>query len=260
MKAELGAGEPVALAMNQQQVRTLAADARAVYWASGDLYQYTQDIFRVDRNGGAPILLAHAGHVEQLVVHGSWLYWTEVDAVRRVPTTGGEVKTLADGQTSARGLVVDDSHVYWSDLGSTDIPGGVFRVTIDGGDREVIAASPGFQPWALASNETTLFIANGASNGNIVKVAKAGGGLTEVLAVDVQPWTLAADASRLYWIFALGIRSMDLATGSATSIETPSPPFNIAIDGTRVVWTSIGDGDDNTRVHDASVWTMCKPR
>jgi hypothetical protein len=260
MKAELGGAEPVALVTNQQDVRTVAVDAQAVYWASGDIYQ-AQDIFRVDRDGGAPILLAHAGRVEQLVAHGSWLYWTEGDAVRRVPTAGGEVKTLADGQTSARGLVVDDSHVYWSDWGSDDNAGGVFRVPIDGGDREVIVATPGFQPWALASNETTLFIASSSANGSIWKVPKGATGDTgEAVATDVQPWTLAADASHLYWAVAFGLRSKELATGAVTHIDTPTPPFNIGIDAERVVWTSIGDGDDNTRVHDGSVWTMCKPR
>jgi hypothetical protein len=183
-KAPLGGGSPVSLVSSASCVLPtgLAADATNVYWF--DLMAKT--IYMVPSGGGtavasvsttsAPFLTAAGGYlfwgdtgiyqaqiggtsnhiatttsvVTGLAVDGTSVYWTDGDAVAKVPIGGGTVTTLAMAQKpklaatdaayvyyvengtlkkvptvggavvplapcAAAGLAVDATHVYWTD-------------------------------------------------------------------------------------------------------------------------------------------------
>jgi len=51
-----------------------------------------------------------------LATDGDFVYFTSASAVRKVPVAGGDAALVADHQTRAFSIAVDDRCVYWSDL------------------------------------------------------------------------------------------------------------------------------------------------
>lgn len=101
------------------------------------------------------------------------------NAVRRVPTLGGRVETLAQLETAPSGdLAVDGEHVYFtSQQGNA-----VLRVPKTGGSASIVAQAAA--PTCLAVDATHVYFVTFTKQepaGHVLRVAKAGGN-TEILA------------------------------------------------------------------------------
>ena len=113
MKAPVGGGAPVVLAVAQGQPGPLALDATHLYWANG-----TGEIMALPIAGGTPVTLARAQSAVDVAVDSSNVYWanygtgSSTGTVQSEPLSGGPIATLVAGLTDPEHIVVDGSNVY----------------------------------------------------------------------------------------------------------------------------------------------------
>ena len=63
-----------------------------------------------------------------MTVDATNVYWTQNDGtIMSVPISGGNVTTLAAGQTAPSGIAVDATSVYWVTRGNGNAGGTVMR-------------------------------------------------------------------------------------------------------------------------------------
>jgi hypothetical protein len=84
-------------------------------------------IMKMPARGGAPTVLAANQDVSALAADASGVYWTTSattlppaaadGALLRVPLLGGSPVTLVDGLTLSFGIALDETSVYWTDIG-----------------------------------------------------------------------------------------------------------------------------------------------
>jgi hypothetical protein len=259
MKREIGGGGAVALATGQTAVQTFTIDETSVFWVTGEPFG-SQRIMTIQQDGGTPRPLGSASTVSQLVIRGSYLYWTEYFTVKRMPVTGGDFMTLASDRADARGLAVDDTDVYWTEFGVPTRPAGLFKVPIAGG-KPVLLTDALFSPWGIAMDASWIYVAAFESQGReaIWRVPKPGGAPILLFVDDnLNPWRLIVDGSRLYFSAQGAIKALHLGTDDFSFLDTPVPIFDLALNAKNVFFTFIGAGDDAKRMTDGSVWMTCK--
>jgi hypothetical protein len=105
----------------------VAADADRIYF-SGVVGQGASAVFSI-RHDGTQLTQLASGSAARIVVDGSSVYWLERGqpammgcaptggAIRVVPTTGGDVHTLASSLAGAVGLAVADGFAYFGESG-----------------------------------------------------------------------------------------------------------------------------------------------
>jgi hypothetical protein len=130
--------------------------------------------------------------------------------------SAGEPVTLASGQTWPVGLAVDAHHVYWANGGG----------------------------------EAGNYGPSNVGLGSIVKVPLCGGSPTTLASGQINPWSVAVDATSVYWITYGSVENpvngtvmkAPLAGGPATTLASgQSGPMSMAIDATSVYWVNAGD-------------------
>lgn len=96
-------------------VTRFVLDADALYVASGNA------ILRILKSGASPptTLCTLTSDTLGMAVDGSHVYFTDSDGglVVRVPKTGGPQETVAHGQARPVAIAVDDTRVYWANIG-----------------------------------------------------------------------------------------------------------------------------------------------
>ena len=124
---------------------------------------------------------------------------------RSVHKGGGAITTLASGQDTPRGLVIDDTYVYFANYSNV---GSVQRVAKGGGAAPTVVAANQYYPYRIAVNATTLFFTNDSTGGNVSSVSKSGGSVSVVAASQSSPRGIAIDATNVYWSTYQQVQSM----------------------------------------------------
>ena len=161
---------PVALAETGPGARDLLVDATHVYWADDTA------ITRVARSGGPPeVLVRPSGPAHRLELAAGHVYWTSAEppVIARVPVTGGEEDVLIQlpaGGGGARGLAVDEEHVYWTERTT------VARLSLTDpvAVREVVAVG-GQGLGDLAIDAMHVYYTDHARGHEVWRVSRAGG-------------------------------------------------------------------------------------
>ena len=117
------------------------------------------------------------------------------------PKAGGTPTTVAKlPSAKIQRLAVDETSVYWTDLGTGDPAwsGRVYRAPIAGGKVDTISDAP--SPIAIALDADTVYWTSSPSTSGRVLAQKKSGGATVVLAKEQHsPRTLTVDAKYAYW-------------------------------------------------------------
>lgn len=136
---------PTVLAGNRTNPSGVTADAQAVYFTEGGRGVGGGAVLALPPDGGLPVPLATGlnAPAEPKAWRGM-VYWVEGEAglVRRVPTDGGSVETLALRQKGPFRLAVGDKGVFWLNLGTGPdyLDGELMRWTPEEGLRTLATA------------------------------------------------------------------------------------------------------------------------
>lgn len=111
---------PQVLASGSQPSALATANGSVFYSANGN-------IMKVDLAGGAPVPLAAANNVLEIVTDGLNVYWLSdpqtqlTGKIVRVPVDGGPTFTIAHTLYNPSRIAMDETHVYWTDVLQNDI-------------------------------------------------------------------------------------------------------------------------------------------
>jgi sugar lactone lactonase YvrE len=139
-----------------------------VYWATEDLNLKNCSIMRVAVSGGASTEVARVpGKVESFAASGSFVFIGGSDGVFRIDLRDGNMKIIADGESTAGGcLVVDGSFVYGVDLSSR-----IMRWALDGGQPASLLPENDANIRSLAVDRSTVFFTD-ANSGSVYRFPK----------------------------------------------------------------------------------------
>jgi hypothetical protein len=188
-KVPLGGGAMTTIAATGSAAGGLAVDATSAYFSSD-----FDGVFKVPLAGGALEPVGVPGGVD-LAIDSGHVYW----AVRTGAQTtdllfatleGGANQPLASSLPQVQALAVDSTDVYVVEYGA----GQVQAIPITGGPTRTVTSDL-FIPSVIALDDQNVYV---STVGSVARVPKTGGTST-VLAVDTNIFSLAVDASSVYW-------------------------------------------------------------
>ena len=158
--------------------------------------------------------------------------------------------TLVSGGVGMSALALNDSHLYWTENGTSGGPstiGKLKRIPLQGGAPETLASnlsSPGF----LRIDNTNAYWASYYGPG-VLSVPLAGGTITTVLSGE-DPTDFAIKDGLIYWTsYDGGVRVKPLSGGTASTVVSGTTPSGaIRFDTLGVIFWTAYDGSVN-RVH-----------
>ncbi len=265
---------PVVIMADQYQSCGIASDSNNVYWVSG------YDVVQAPIDGGPPLTLATGvaivGFPMDVAVGGGRVYWTSEnpDSVRSIPIGGGTIATITSQVNGPANIATDQNNVYWTTWygwPNPDAGGTVMQAQLDGGGLLTLATGQP-SPTAVAIDSNSVYWIN-AATGNLdgtVMTVPIGGGPSTTLAAgygfatpELQPEeTLVVSGQTLYWVGSGGGSpwpdiwrvAVDGGTPTAFGLSSNSfiAPFAIAVDSTKVYWSSETGNSIMSANHDGS--------
>jgi len=234
-----------------------------VYWAETNGATGVGAIKMAPVGGGTVTTIASgntwgvSGGVRGLVVDGSGVYWTiagdvfvssgEVMALAGVPVDNPSLlasttpTVLASGLRHPVGIALDGASIYWieSDCCTAGgASGGVSKINKDGSSLVHLATGL-YEVSGITIDASNVYF--GIWNGNLYKVPKNGGAVTDLSGpLGMASQVIANDSSFVYygniWNGGVGKIAKD-GSGSSWVASGLNQPSGIAVDGTGVYWT-----------------------
>ncbi len=142
-----------------------------LYWSGrGDIYT------RPTADNGLTTKLASesVSYTPSMVMDSQYIYFVNTieGFVRKVPLTGGNAATLAQGLDYPNNVAVDDEYVYWSELGLNSGGGSIKRIPKNGGPTTTLIDGLG-EVGGLALDKDYVYWTEGGSLNKIAKDATA---------------------------------------------------------------------------------------
>jgi hypothetical protein len=189
---------------------------------------------------GGPIPAdAVAIYADALAATPTYLYWLENDqALKRKSKATGAIEKLADTGARGRHISVDDTRVFWDEAQS------VFTMPLDGSAAPTRLASS-VSAWTLGVDRVFYFKAGSLGPGSEIDAVPKGGGIPTVIATDVFPGVVAADATGVYWYNdrgadagGPGFLKFTFASSAAGDFEYSNQMRYLLADGSHVLWAN----------------------
>ena len=170
------------------------------------------------------------------------LYIGADEAVFAVDKLTGKSSVLAR-DTGVKGIATDGTYVYYSSSkwsGSFTMFNGLRRVPCGGGNAVTLAHEDG-NPYGAAVYGDFAYLTTNA--GSVLMVPKNGGPATVIATEHLGAWSMAADASGVYWIDHNGpagtVNRAPLGGGPVTTLAVQQDgPIALALDQSNVYWVN----------------------
>jgi hypothetical protein len=194
MSMGLTGGDPSVFATDADyRPEQIAVDGDAVYW-TGALRTggFKMHVMRASLTGGGDLELAAVTPSPGVILSivGSDLYFTSLNALFRLPKTGGEAVVVTNEPDGVPGFAADASYGY---LAGADT---VVRMTWS--DRKALVLASGQQqPGAIVLDAATVFFTT-FTDGTI-KAVQPGAKPVTLASNQQRPVGLTMDATGLYW-------------------------------------------------------------
>jgi hypothetical protein len=169
----------------------VALDNDFVYWPA-DSVGVARTPIATFGQGPPDVFLTHTDAPRGLAVDATRVYLSDIgNSIYAAPKGGGTFTLLATGGFTDD-IVTDSSGVYWADGAQ-----GLFKAAEDGGSPILLFGST--YPWSLALDDTSVYATSNDSR--IVRVNKDGTDPATViqLATNVDVFGIAVDDAFIYW-------------------------------------------------------------
>jgi hypothetical protein len=187
-----------------------------------------------------------------IAVIGTTLYWTSSDSsqetLNATPLGGGTTTTVANSMVPIRQIVASGGTLYWLEFGPAGDSMSAIR-SVPGGGGPIGTVLSGFNAGVgtFAVDTTNVYYTipagpNAVGLVDLVAMPLAGGAATTLASAISPPFKVISAGARIVWIDGVQqVWSIAVGGGSPLSLATVSPggggPYDLAFDGTNVVWT-----------------------
>jgi hypothetical protein len=162
-------GKPQVLAAEQISPVGLVVDAHDVYWTNAGIGAATGQVMRVAKTGGKSIVVASGlNWPSDLVGDRDYLYWRDDrKGLQRIAKRGGvKPKLLVASETLSGAIAVDDTRVYFNDVGGgasfNNVSfGAILSIPKSGGPISHVASLPAWFISILAVDGDDIYWHNG---------------------------------------------------------------------------------------------------
>lgn len=184
----------------------MAADNENLYWVD------KKSVKAVPVNGGSITTLAdflnEIFSTIDIAVNGDKVFWIESAnlnqglpaTVNSVPTTGGTVTTLFQGDKSPRRLALHSNEIYWTEGGPRGLiegHGRIAKIGVGGGNATTVIFGVMSDSPPIASDDRYLYIGD---DWTLKKVSIDGSITEKMYGADFDIADLATDGTNVYWI------------------------------------------------------------
>ena len=198
--------------------------------------------------------------LSKILADDNTVYWFDFDAAQgsmggalnRVPKDGGSVTVLVAGLGSVNEIVLDETHLYWTETGANG-EGAVKRISKSGGTVDVLAsgvpagsAFEVFAPQGLALDTEFVYWGEDVGGAAIRRVPKAGGAVVDIgRGQNFKPSSIAVDESFIYIAEAKlegRILRIPVDGGTVDTLASGfSNPVSLVLDGDLLYWVELID-------------------
>jgi len=239
-------------------IEDLASDGANLYWleVSFAAGKYHSQVKAMPVHGGTPSVLADAGTALFLVaVNGSYVYFSEVDSLERVPVGGGPVEKVTSSAVIASwSIAASSAGACWAAPGdgtvSCEPAGASAPITVATGQSSVqaIAIAGSTVYWSTVDNPEQ------PAHASVFSAPMAGGAAHLLTSDATNPVALAADDHSVYFIdqtsSTASLDQLPIGGGAPTTLAGGFPPVDpsivsavhIAVGATSVYWTDATHG------------------
>ncbi len=223
------------LSVGQNSPRLLQAQGDSVFWLNEGGRMGPLGLFAVGKSGGKTVTLLEQPELSAMAVDATDVYFLAPRAGKlgKVPRTGGQPTILAEFEGTLRGMVIDDTDVYWAeDEGIHSVPKAGGKV------KNVVAAA---LPDYLAVDGTSVYWYNSIA-GVISRAPKKGGSASKVHADDKHTLhTFLIDGNDLFVSFGaegqMELHRLGKGGGKDELVVDKQTPANgFAIDNNNIYW------------------------
>lgn len=223
----------------------IAIDANHVYFsASGAIMRADLDGSNLNQN------FSPTANTQLIVPHSTGLYvrhnqdilaggvWTNHQYISRISLDGSERTLLYErtplGSEGFSGdMVVDDTHIYWSDY----FKGTIQKMPLSGGPPVTIALGI-YHPTDLLLDGATLYLL--ADDGNSLKSLPTGGGVVTNIAT-ISGSRAMTKVGNSFYLAGNGLNRFDLSSGVTTPlVEGADIYYPAVVSSTYIYWITSG--------------------